>query len=154
MVDDARKGEDVVVRQVVEASVATAFEAWTTPEHVRKWWSPNETSQCTLCEIDFRVGGAYRIDMRDAEAGTTCKVTGEFIEISTPRRLVYTWNAETHEGNVRDALVTVTFTRINDHRTEVILRHSGLPDTPILDGHRRTWELILNSFADHAASLP
>ena len=140
----------IEVRQLVDASVEVVFQAWTGPEHVKKWWSPNETTVCTLCEIDLRVGGRYLIYMHDSSDRSTCKVHGEFREISPPTRLVYTWNAETHQGTVTDALVTVEFHPKGKERTEIVLRHSGLPDTPIRQGHRETWGKILACFAKYS----
>lgn len=144
--------DTVEIRQLVDASVETVFEAWTEPEHVKKWWSPSETTTCTLCEIDLRVGGRYRLDMHDAADQSTCKVNGQFREISPPNRLVYTWNAETHQGTVTNSLVTVEFYRKGRRQTEVVLRHSSLPDTPIRHGHRQTWEQMLTSFSEYAGN--
>ena len=146
-------GEIIEVRQLVDASIETAFKAWTTPEHVRKWWSPSETTTCTLCEIDLHVGGHYRLDMHDTADQSTCRVDGKFQEISPPDRLVYTWNAETHQGTVTNSLVTVEFYRKGRRKTEIVLRHSGLPDTPIRQGHRETWANMLASFGEYTRNV-
>lgn len=143
---------DVVVRRVVRASRETAFEAWTTPEHVRNWWAPSPTARCTLCEIDLRVGGPYRIHMSDPADGTRCEVNGEFREITPPERLVYTWHASTNDGDVENTLVTVEFVDLGDEVTEVVIQHTGLPDAPIRDGHREGWTKMLASYAQHLTS--
>ncbi len=152
MTNKADPHEIVEVRQVVHASAEVAFEAWTEPEHVKKWWTPSEAAVCTLSEIDLRVGGRYRLDMHDRADQSTCKVHGEFQEISPPQRLVYTWNAETHQGTVTNTLVTVEFHRKGKQRTEIILRHGRLPDTPIRQGHRETWGMMLASFGKYTGS--
>ncbi len=152
MTNKTNPGEIVEVRQLLDASADVAFEAWTKPEHVKKWWSPSETTVCTLCEIDLRVGGRYRIHMHDSSDQNTCKAHGEFQEISPPERLVYTWNAETHQGTVTNALVTVEFHRKGKQKTELVLRHSRLPDTAIRQGHRETWGKILASFGKYPHS--
>lgn len=152
MTNRKNTGEVVEIRQLVDASIETAFEAWTDPEHVKRWWSPTETVTCTLCEIDLRVQGRYRIHMHDAADQSTCKVHGEFREVSPPERLVYTWNSETHQGTVTNALVTVEFHHKGTEKTEVVLRHSGLPDAPIRQGHRETWEKMLVSFGKYTRS--
>ena len=152
MTNKANPG-DVVLRQLVDASIETAFEAWTDPEHVKKWWSPSETTVYTLCEIDLRVGGRYRLDMRDTAGQHTCNVHGQFQEVSPPKRLVYTWNAETQQGTVSNALVTVEFHRKGRGKTEIVLRHSGLPDTPIRQGHRETWKKMLASYGEYTRKV-
>ena len=147
------KGDPAVieVRQLVDASAAVVFKAWTDPEHVQKWWRPNDTTVCTSCEIDPRVGGRYRIHMHDSSDQSACRVHGEFREISIPKRLVYTWNAETDQGTVTDALVTVEFHPKAHGKTEIVLRHSALPDGPIRQAHRETWGKILDRFAKYSS---
>lgn len=142
------KGE-IIVRRTVQAPREIAFEAWTRAEHVEKWWAPTDTARCTLCEIDLRVGGHYRLDMNDPADGTACQVEGEFREITPPERLVYTWNAQTDQGDVENTLVTVEFHALGEDATEVVVRHSDLPDRPIRDGHREGWEKMLASYAGH-----
>lgn len=144
--------EKIVVRRVVHVPRKSAFALWTSPQHVEEWWSPTNTARCTLCEIDLRVGGRYRLDMNDPADGTHCEVEGEFREIVDPERIVYTWNARTHQGDVSDALVTVEFHALGDETTELVITHSGLPDEPILEGHRESWEKMLASYSKYLAS--
>jgi len=143
---------EIVLRRVVAASQSVAFEAWTSPEHVQNWWCPTESARCTLCEIELRVGGAYRLHMDDPEKEVSCQVEGEFREISLPDRLVYTWNASTHQGEVENTLVAVEFHGLGEDATEVIIRHSNLPNTPIRAGHDEGWKKMLASYAGHLDS--
>lgn len=152
MTDDSRPASTVEVRHVVNASPTTAFEAWTQPEHIKQWWRPTATAACTVCEIDLRVGGRYRLHMEDPADGSTCKVTGEFREVRAPARLVYTWDAETHQGNVSNTRVEVEFHPRGENQTEVVVRHHGLPDTPIRAGHSEGWELMLTSYWRYISS--
>ena len=144
---------DIVVRQRVSASLETCFRAWTSAEHVERWWSPTPTARCTLCEIDLRVGGRYRIHMSDPANDLHCEVEGVFREVAPPRRIVYTWNASTNDGEVENTLVTVEFHARTDAETEVVVRHTGLPHAPIRDGHRDGWEKMLASYASYLASV-
>lgn len=146
------KTGEIVVRRVVAASQEIAFEAWTSPEHVEQWWCPTETARCTLCEIDLCIGGHYRLHMDDPGDGTKCEVKGEFREVSPPDRIVYTWNATTHQGEVENTLVTVQFKSLGEDATEIIIRHSGLPDTPIREGHNEGWRSMLASYAGYVSS--
>lgn len=143
--------DEIVVRRVIKASREIAFEAWTTAEHVRKWWAPTATARCTLCEIDLRVGGRYRLHMTDPAEEVACEVNGEFRKIKPPEFLVYTWDATTREGNVENTLVTVEFHALREEATEVVIRHRGLPEVPIREGHREGWEKMLASYAEFLA---
>ena len=64
------------------------FDAWTDPEQVRQWWGCAE-GQVTVCEIDLRVGGAWRCAMRMPD-GLEHTFKGTYREIDSPARLVYT----------------------------------------------------------------
>jgi uncharacterized protein YndB with AHSA1/START domain len=54
---------EIVLTRTFDAPRRLVFKAMTTPEHVRQWYG---CDQMTLiaCEIDLRVGGAYRFTMR------------------------------------------------------------------------------------------
>jgi uncharacterized protein YndB with AHSA1/START domain len=78
---------ELVLAREFDAPRELVWRAWTVPEHVARWWGP-QTFTAT-CELDLRVGGSYRIVMRgpDGEEGP---LTGEFLEITPPERLVMT----------------------------------------------------------------
>ena len=66
------------------------FEAMTKPEHVRRWWGIlDEGYSVPVCEIDLRVGGAWRFIGRGPQ-GAVPTFYGVYREIVAPGRLVYT----------------------------------------------------------------
>lgn len=73
-------------------AVRTAvFDAWTKPELLRRWLlGPGEHWSMPICEIDLRTGGAYRFVWRHGIDGTEMGLSGEYIEIVPPRRIVAT----------------------------------------------------------------
>lgn len=81
-----------VVREF-DAPAALVYRACTEPELVRKWWGARRGSM-TVCEIDLRVGGAYRYVM-DATNGPEVGFHGEFKEIVPNEKIVQT---EAYEG--------------------------------------------------------
>ncbi len=64
------------------------FEVLTKPEHVRRWWG-FPSAEWLTCEIDLRVGGAWRYAVRE-EDGTEVEFYGEYREIEPAERLVNT----------------------------------------------------------------
>jgi uncharacterized protein YndB with AHSA1/START domain len=98
-----------------------------------------------LAEIDLRVGGAYRIEMKGPD-GSEFRVFGTYREIDPPRRLVYTWSSET-SADVVDTLVTVEFHDRNGS-TEVVLRHDGLPTEQSRARHTQGWNGSLLKLAE------
>jgi uncharacterized protein YndB with AHSA1/START domain len=97
-----------------------------------------------LAEVDLRVGGRYRIHMRGPD-GTEFHASGIYREIEPPRRLVYTWTAET-TPDVRDSVVTVEF-HARGGGTEVVLRHEGLPTEESRERHGEGWNGCLEKLA-------
>ena len=87
------------------APVALVWRTYTEPDLVSRWW-PGRRGKMQTCEIDFRVGGAWRYVMI-AEGGFEVAFHGEFREIVPNERLV---NTEVYEGappGTGPALVTV-----------------------------------------------
>ena len=98
---------EIVLIRVFAAPRRLVFEAWTKPEHVREWYGCRVFS-LAVCEIDLRVGGAYRYTMRSPD-GVDHTMTGVYREITPPRRLVYTERFVAPGSESPEALVTVLF---------------------------------------------
>lgn len=88
------------------------FEAWTKPEHLRRWWGC-EGSTITLCEIDLRLGGAWRMIMRMADA-TDHPFQGIYREIIPNQRLVFTERYDMPQFGSPEWLTTVTFEEVGN----------------------------------------
>jgi uncharacterized protein YndB with AHSA1/START domain len=68
-----------------DAPAELVFEAWTKSEHLRCWWDA-AGGPLVVCEIDLRVGGAFRFVSKDHPE---MPFTGVYIEIAPPYRLVF-----------------------------------------------------------------
>jgi uncharacterized protein YndB with AHSA1/START domain len=79
---------DLVLERVVEVPTELVWMAWTQPEHLKKWFTP-EPWQTVECEIDLRPGGAFRTVMRSPE-GQDQPNGGCYLEVVANRRLVWT----------------------------------------------------------------
>ena len=81
--DRGAGGEPVITyRRFVPAPPELVFEAWTKPEHLTQWLGPAYL-ELSVCEIDLRVGGAYRFVHR-APDGTEHGFHGEYLEVVRP----------------------------------------------------------------------
>ena len=98
---------EIVLSRVFNAPRRLVFEAWTNPEHVKQWYGCSIMTM-PICEIDLRVGGAYRYVMRDP-GGINHTMQSAYREITPPARLVYTERYVTEGFTSNDALVTVLF---------------------------------------------
>lgn len=57
---------DLMQERTVDAPKELVWTAWTTPEHVMKWFTPLPWTTVD-CEIDLRPGGVFRTVMRSPE---------------------------------------------------------------------------------------
>jgi uncharacterized protein YndB with AHSA1/START domain len=81
--------EEIRLTRLFNAPRELVFEAMTRPEHVKQWWGRlGEGYSVPVCEIDFRIGGKWRMVNRhpNGEAG----FHGEYREIDAPGRVVFT----------------------------------------------------------------
>ncbi len=129
----------VVVERTILASRQRVFQAWTDPLLMEKWFAPVPMQPVGI-EAHVAVGGSYRIGMR-SEDGTIYYVSGRYIEIVPPQRLVFTWAWLTDPPGVH-SLVTVEFFEQGDS-TRIVLTHERLPDAATRASHRHGWESCL-----------
>src|SRR5215208_3135762 len=54
--------EQILVTREFDAPRHLVYQAWTTPELVKRWWSGGH-GEVTIAEIDLRVGGTWRYVM-------------------------------------------------------------------------------------------
>jgi uncharacterized protein YndB with AHSA1/START domain len=80
---------EIVIAGVYEAPRALVFKMWTDPDHAMKWFGPKGFT-CTLHEMDVRVGGRWRFDMK-APNGTVYPNRIEYLEIVANEARVRSW---------------------------------------------------------------
>ena len=125
-----------IVRRL-PATPEVVFAAWTDAESLKTWMCPGSTYIATA-ELDVRVGGQFRIVMRNEENETVH--TGVYREILPPERLVFTWISTATRGEV--TLVTVEL-RPEGDATELILTHEGLPDADAAAQYESGWQGVV-----------
>lgn len=79
---------DLLLERVVEVPPELVWAAWTTPKHVKKWFTPAPWTTVD-CEIDLRPGGIFRTVMRSPE-GQEFSNVGCYLEIVKNEKLVWT----------------------------------------------------------------
>jgi uncharacterized protein YndB with AHSA1/START domain len=134
------------IRRTIKASPERVFAAWTDPVQLRKWWGPMHVT-CSAAEVDLRAGGRYRLVNELADGGTIV-IVGEFLEVSPPDRLVYSWRIDGDEGPVER--VTVRFEPCGD-ATEIVIVHERIRDLATHRGHDAGWNGCLDGLEAHLA---
>jgi uncharacterized protein YndB with AHSA1/START domain len=97
---ETRGDREIVMTRVFDAARKHVFDALTKPELLKRWLYGPEGWTLAVCEIDLRVGGAYRYLWRGpggieipscpSHAATVMGMRGVFKEVVPPDRLVAT----------------------------------------------------------------
>jgi uncharacterized protein YndB with AHSA1/START domain len=81
--------QEVRMTRLFDAPRQLVFDAMTKPEHVKQWWGRlGEGYSVPVCEVDLRVGGAWRFVNRHPQGEVA--FYGEYKEITPPSRVVFT----------------------------------------------------------------
>jgi uncharacterized protein YndB with AHSA1/START domain len=112
----------ILITREFDAPAHLVYEAYTTPEHVKRWFA-GRNGEVRSAEIDLRVGGTWRYVMTVAGAGFDIAFHGEYREIVAGERIVTT---EVFEGmpdgsGGGETLTTITFTESDGATTLEIL---------------------------------
>jgi uncharacterized protein YndB with AHSA1/START domain len=142
--------EDGVVLATVDiaASAERVFQCITDPKELVAWWGSPESYHAESWESDLRVGGRFVTRGRSKD-GKPYSVTGEFLVIEPPRRLVHTWMYDWDAGAGRHTTVAYSLEPI-DGGTRVTVRHSGFAGVPgDCASHASGWEHVLGWLRGH-----
>jgi uncharacterized protein YndB with AHSA1/START domain len=95
---------EIVMKRVFNAPRRLVFEAWTKREHLVHWFGQRGWT-LPVCEVDLRVGGAWRFVMRGPN-GQNVGMRGVYQEIAPFERLVSRESFDDYPG---ESLNTMTF---------------------------------------------
>jgi len=80
---------EIAMTRVFDAPRHLVFEAYTKPELLKRWLGVRNGWTLAVCEVDLRVGGAYRFWRNEAD-GREMGMGGVYREIVRPERIVWT----------------------------------------------------------------
>jgi uncharacterized protein YndB with AHSA1/START domain len=132
---------EIRMTRLFDAPRRLVFEAMTKPEHVRQWWGRlGEGYSVPVCEIDFRVGGAWRFVNRHPKGEAAFH--GEYREIAPPSRVVFTEIFE----EFPDAVSVVTAELTEEHGKTRLTATVRYPSLEVRD-------IVLKSGMDKGAAI-
>jgi uncharacterized protein YndB with AHSA1/START domain len=119
--------DDSIVQEItIRARAERIFHALTDPSELLRWWASEGKFRAIEVETDPRPGGKWRMRVEGS-----CRpdvqftvVSGRYLEVAPPHRLVYTWLREEES----DPETTVRWD-LEEHNgaTTVRVTHSGFP---------------------------
>lgn len=149
--DTAAAEDRLKVTRTFRASRQRVFRAWTEPELMMRWFVEGDADM-TVCEIDLREGGTYRLEGLVGDKRWT--IRGSYLEVRPPERLVYTWTWKHDPGlgiSEGDTRVTVEF-RERGAETELVLTHERFAGIQARDEHTQGWTTCLDRLGRVLAS--
>jgi uncharacterized protein YndB with AHSA1/START domain len=106
---------EIAMTRVFDAPRSLVFDAFTKPELLKRWLGVRGGWTFPVCEVDLKVGGAYRYVWRGPK-GQEMGMGGIFREVVRPERVVCTekFDESWYEG---EAVDTMTFVERNGKTT-------------------------------------
>jgi uncharacterized protein YndB with AHSA1/START domain len=151
MADVIEETDDrLVIRKLISASREEVFTAWSDPESIRHWMCPGDVILAEA-QLDFRVGGRFRIIMKGEREDYDHN--GTFQVIEPPAKLSFTWISK--GTDLKTTLVTVELFE-REGATELILTHERFPSADRMRHHKSGWGQIADRLAEYlqAAKTP
>lgn len=106
---------ELIIERQVSVPRTIAWDGWTRPEHVERWWGPRGWT-ATVHLMDVRVGGAWQYSIApDDGNGETVYCMAIYSDIVKPSRLAYTDSFTDRNWNVvegSDMYTTVTMEEV------------------------------------------
>jgi uncharacterized protein YndB with AHSA1/START domain len=130
-------GYVVRIERTFAAPAEVVFDAWTSPEVMRRWYHCGPDWETPEAEVDLRVGGMVRVVMRKPD-GSEVELSGEYTEIDRPHRLTMTCTFS-DDPSETEQLIELSFSE-SEGATTVVLINSGIPNDGRRDAQHWGWE--------------
>jgi len=125
----------VRIERTFDAPAEAVFDAWTSPEVLRRWFHVAPDWDTPEAEVDLRVGGKVRVVMRRPD-GAEFGAGGEYTEIDRPHRLAMTWTFDDDPSNRQT--IELSFSE-SGGSTRVVMVNSGISTNERREAQHDGW---------------
>lgn len=132
--------------RVFAAPRRLVFLAWSSAEHLARWFTPAPLVTAS-CELELRRGGVFRLVMR-APDGIEFPMDARFTEVVPNERIEF---AATLDDGL-EVYTRVTFTE-HDGQTTLAVHQTYARETEATRGAHEGWSLTLDQLAAHVETL-
>ncbi|AOS45965.1 hypothetical protein Verru16b_03056 [Lacunisphaera limnophila] len=126
----------ITIETTVAASVATAWQAWTSPAAITQWNFASPDWSCPRAELDLRPGGKFKYRMEAKDGSFGFDFEGEFTAVIPNQKLEYSLGD--------DRKVSVDF--IAEGGATRIVESFQAEDAHAGEAQRQGWLAILHNF--------
>jgi uncharacterized protein YndB with AHSA1/START domain len=142
------EGGDLVYERTFDAPRELVWRANTDAELIPRWWGPHR-HRTRVDELDLRVGGTWRWVSVDDD-GNEFAFYGEYLEITPPERIRWTFMFDVPEVGPQGGPETLTLSDLGDGRTLMrAVSHMGTAEnidaalaTGMTQGAIETWDRL------------
>jgi uncharacterized protein YndB with AHSA1/START domain len=140
---------ELTTTRVFDAARELVWQAWTDPVRIAQWWGPRGVSTpLERIHVELRVGGAVTMVMVDDTTGGEYPVSGTFVEVVEPERLV--WRDDGFPDGTGAGVVTVTFADLGGKTQLTVHAVADFTDEVRRDAEIG-WGTMLEKLAEHLA---
>ena len=133
--------DTIQITRHLKAPRDRVFSYFASADGLRQWMGPGDV-KVLECLADFRVGGAYSVQMTSPQFGEMT-ASGEYREIVEPEKIVYTWKWEdAADGAKVESVVSIELIAVGEE-TELRLTHTGFPSPESRGNHEHGWGACL-----------
>ncbi len=134
-------GNDVIEGEVfIAAPRDRVFQAIIDPKQAMQWWGSCDAYAHQEFNMDVRPGGKWSTRGASAKTSGSFSVSGEYLEIDPPRRLVYTWASNSMPTTTKVAWDLEEL----EGGTLIKLRHTGFAgNAEQANNHNKGWTTVL-----------
>ena len=140
--------DTITFERRIPGSARLFWRLWTEPGHLKRWWGPDGATT-TLCQIDLRIGGIWRLEFTSERYGDKI-LQGVYTVLDAPHRLSFTWAWEEDGRLGHQSEVTLRF-RDDGAACVLSLEHAGLTPEQA-ETHPIGWRLGLEGFTAYAVT--
>lgn len=145
------RDDELLIQREYDAPVALMFRLWESPDHMIRWWGPEEF---TTTHLDWQLtpGKAWRATMVSKDYGIT-SMSGVVREVEKNRRIVFTFAWDEDSGRDMDTIITVTF-EARGEKTVQTFHQTPFSSVAVRDSHVGGWNSLFNKqqpYAEHYA---
>lgn len=138
------------VERMLKASPERVWSMWTTRDGLERWWGPEGFSVQVL-HIDVRVGGHFELIMKtevpeivaalkESGMGPSHRLRGDYTEVESNRRLVYTNAVDFVPGVAPYAATTRVELTAAPGGTHLVVTNDVMHDAMWTERARMGWE--------------
>jgi len=143
--------DSIFLSRTFNCSAQELFNWLITPELIARWFGPKDLSVKDV-KTHICVGGSYSIELNKPN-GDHFFIQGEYLEIATPHKLVFSFRYEGLGQSPPESVVKMILKQITEHQTSLSLTQKF--DTAPLDmeGRTKSWESMFCKLDDEIRTV-